>query len=355
MPEPCSIQQIEQKFSESIDWNQARIQFLARFLVALIAVKTVCLTQVASVFPGEAKKESHYKRIQRFLRHFDLDFAAVARLVVALVGQEPPWVLSLDRTNWKLGKFEINILMLVLVYKGVGFPLFWTPLNRAGNSDTKQRIALLERFVGVLGKEKVAFLCADREFASYELVAWLGRADLSFRLRLKGDTLLANARGQMVRADRLFSNCPVHRERLLSGQRRCLGQPLFVVGTRLADDVLIILSDVPANLADYALRWGIETLFGALKSRGFCLEATHVVEEERLSKLLALLAIAFSWAFAAGMWLAQQKPLRIKKHGRAAVSLFRRGLDWLRRVLMPLCGQVKQEDFQNALKFLSCT
>ena len=29
-------------------------------------------------------------------------------------------------------------------------------------------------------------------------------------------------------------------------------------------------------IADYANRWGIETRFGIFKSRGFCLEATHL-------------------------------------------------------------------------------
>jgi hypothetical protein len=105
------LRSIEQKLSSSIDWNLARIKFLARFLVALIAVKTVCLTQIASVFPGKATKESHYKRIRRFLSGFDLDFAAFARLVTNLAGIDGPWVLSVDRTNWKLGKIEINILI----------------------------------------------------------------------------------------------------------------------------------------------------------------------------------------------------------------------------------------------------
>jgi len=36
-------------------------------------------------------------------------------------------------------------------------------------------------------------------------------------------------------------------------------------------------------------------LFGALKSRGFNLEDTHLKEPERLTRLLALLAIAFTW------------------------------------------------------------
>lgn len=354
---PTELCLLEQKLFESIDWNQARIKFLARFLVALIAVKTVCLSQIASVFTGQAQTASHYKRIQRFLRGFDLDFGSVARLVSTLAGVEGPWVLALDRTNWKLGKAELNLLVLALVHEGVAFPLFWVALGRAGNSDTQQRIAIMKRFVGEFGSQKIAFVCADREFPSQAFVRWLHQQGIGFRLRIKADTLIANGRGQLCCAGWLFRDCPIDRERRLKGARRCLGQRLFVCGTRLTDgEFVIVISDQDtAGLADYALRWGIETLFGALKSRGFDLEATHVTEPERLCRLLALLSIAFCWAFAAGAWLARHEPLQLKKHGRAAVSQFRRGLDWLRRLLLPLAGEFRRADWQNALRFLSCT
>ncbi len=357
---PAELRSLEQKLSESIDWNQARIKFLARFLVALIATKTVCLSQIASVFSGEAQPASHYKRIQRFLRGFDMDFAALARLVAFLTGVEAPWVLSLDRTNWKLGKTEINFLVLALVHQGVAFPLLWSALEKegqgkAGNSNTAERIALMERFIAALSKEKIAFVTADREFGSGKWMDWLLKHGISFRLRIKSNVLVENGRGEMVCADWLFRNHALHKEHPLSGKRKCLGQGLFLCGMRLPKDFLIVVSDKQAGMADYALRWGIETLFGCLKSRGFCLEATHVTEPARLSKLLGLLALAFCWAFAAGIWLAQVAPLKLKKHGRAAMSLFRRGLDWLRRTLMPLCGQRRQPNFKRALQFLSCT
>lgn len=358
---PTELRSLEQKLSESINWNQARIKFLARFLVALLATKTVCLSQIASVFPGNAQSASHYKRIQRFLRGFDLDYAALARLVAALTGVEAPWVLSLDRTNWKLGKTEINFLVLALVHQGVAFPLLWTVLQKegqgkAGNSNTVERIALMERFIAALGKDSIAFVTADREFGSGKWMNWLLKQGISFRLRIKSNVLVENGRGEMVCADWLFRNAPFAEEKRLKHKRKCLGASVFVVGTRLTGDFLIVLSDVEeASLDDYALRWGIETLFGCLKSRGFCLEATHVTEPERLSRLLGLLALAFCWAFAAGVWLAQAAPLKVKKHGRPAMSLFRRGFDWLRRLLMPLCGQKRQPDFKKALQFLSCT
>lgn len=66
--ELCSL---EQTLAQSIGGNKARIKFLARFLLALIAVKTVCLTQIASVFAGKVKPASHYKRVQRSPRSFE--------------------------------------------------------------------------------------------------------------------------------------------------------------------------------------------------------------------------------------------------------------------------------------------
>jgi Transposase DDE domain len=107
-------------------------------------------------------------------------------------------------------------------------------------------------------------------------------------------------------------------------------------------------------IADYAHRWGIETLFGCLKTRGFCLEATHLQDPERLSRLVALLSIALCWAFRVGEWVNQHQPIPIKPHGRKARSVFRVGFDHLRRVLINLTID-QNTDFTDVLRFLSCT
>jgi hypothetical protein len=42
-------------------------------------------------------------------------------------------------------------------------------------------------------------------------------------------------------------------------------------------DLLVVIAPPKAQdlVKDYALRWGMETLFGIFKTRGFCLESTH--------------------------------------------------------------------------------
>ncbi len=116
---------LERTLGENVTWNKARINFSAKFIIALVQVKTVSLVQISSVTQGRAKQDSHYKRCQRFLRFFDLPFAEVAHLVIKMLGIKAPLVISIDRSDWYLGETPVNILMLSLVHKGVAFPLLW--------------------------------------------------------------------------------------------------------------------------------------------------------------------------------------------------------------------------------------
>lgn len=81
---------LKRTLSENVAWNRACINFLARFIIALIEVRTVNLSEVANVFLGRAKRESHYKRVQHFLRFFELPYAQVARFVVRVLGVPAP-------------------------------------------------------------------------------------------------------------------------------------------------------------------------------------------------------------------------------------------------------------------------
>jgi hypothetical protein len=58
----------------------------------------------------------------------------------------------------------LNILMLAVVYKGVAIPIYWLLLNKKGNSDTRERIAIVKRFIRQFGKERLLGILADREF-----------------------------------------------------------------------------------------------------------------------------------------------------------------------------------------------
>lgn len=155
-------------------WNKARLTCFACMLVSLFKVRTVNLSELACGFESDATIESRYKRIKRFFREFTISFTVVSGWVMAFFDfKHAPLHLSIDRTNWQWGKQDINILMLSIAYKGIAIPLMWDLLPKRGNSNTAERIALLERFIAQFGKEKIACLLADREFVGNEWFAWL--------------------------------------------------------------------------------------------------------------------------------------------------------------------------------------
>lgn len=92
------IRSLEQTLLENLPWNKARIKFVARFLLALYAVQTVNLSILANAFSGSAQVESNYKRLQRFLREFEMPYAKLAEFVVRMLGLPGPYTLALDRT-----------------------------------------------------------------------------------------------------------------------------------------------------------------------------------------------------------------------------------------------------------------
>ena len=126
------VQMIQAVFMEVLNWNKARINFLSNFIIALIKVKNVNLVEIATGFSGKAKKDSKYRRIKRFFSFFVIDTSTIAKLITQMIPiREESWALVMDRTNWKFGKVNINILLLGIDYKGIAFPIMWilfTPL-----------------------------------------------------------------------------------------------------------------------------------------------------------------------------------------------------------------------------------
>ncbi len=160
--------------AEYLPGHGARIGFLAQFLLALFKGRSVNLAELATGFGGTARVDSHYKRLQRFFRSFEIDPDSWARLLVKRVPVgDGPWRLTLDRTHWTFGWVDINFLVLGLAYRGIALPVFRSVLGKAGNSNTAERIALMARFLAVFGVGRIAVLLADREFVGEAWFRWL--------------------------------------------------------------------------------------------------------------------------------------------------------------------------------------
>lgn len=141
-------------------------------LKAIVILRTVNFAKLATAFGGKADALSSMRRIQRFMADYDLDLSIVARLIFKLLPHKGPYTLSMDRTNWQFGSFDINALVLAVTYQGVAFPLLFRLLPKKGNSNTQERIDLMERYIALFGKSSIDCLVADREFVGFIGMCW---------------------------------------------------------------------------------------------------------------------------------------------------------------------------------------
>jgi len=283
----------------------------------------------------------------------------MARLTLKLLNMEPPFVIAIDRTEWQLGKAWVNVLMLSVSYKNISLPLFWTVLEEKGCSDNAERRDITQQFIDEFGARSISFVTADREFASKQWLGYLVERKISFRLRIKANTLITDKRGRRIHASKMLQTMKIGERAEFQRKRKLWKQSVFVAVCRKADgDQVIVVSSERSGqiLLEYTRRWEIETLFGCLKTRGFRLEDTHLTCGERISGLLSLLTLATVWAIRAGEIVARQTPPKVKKHGRAEKSIFRLGLETLRNCFCQMTTNFRQKQrFQQLTLLLSCT
>ena len=328
--------ELRQKIQAHVPLHGARLDFVIRFVMSLIVVRSVTLSTVASVLNPNVLPESNEKRIKRFWAQVGFDAGVWLKLALALLPVKDKWVLTLDRTTWELGKHCFNVLLLGVAYRGTAFPLVWTVLGKKGNSDTAERLALLDTLLEHVEAERVEAVVADREFIGQAWFRGLKARDLVFVMRVRNNTLVGS-RGVTRSALRRYGH--LEPRDVYVAPKRCtvLGLRLYLAVTKSTEGELVVLACNAAPdraLVRYAQRWGTELLFSALKSRGFNLEDTHLTDPKRLDKLLALLALAFTWAHLVGIWHHEQRPLKLKNYGYPPKSLFKRGLDALRSAIL---------------------
>ncbi|WP_419601087.1 transposase, partial [Thiolapillus sp.] len=155
-----------------------------------------------------------------FSEHW-IDYDDVAWFIMRLFGfTDSDYYLSLDRTNWKWGKININLLVLAVVYRGAAIPVYWLPLNKRGNSNSRERIALLKRFIDQFGRDPIKGILADREFIGDQWLGWLLEQKIPFTIRISNNCYTTNAQGERIRVDQLFYTLKPGEERIIRDARK---------------------------------------------------------------------------------------------------------------------------------------
>jgi hypothetical protein len=335
---------LSEAVAKHINLSATRRETLAWLTLLIMRHGTICLWRLAAFVASMAQTDSVRRRFYRFFQFVQIDGVPAARVVVDLLRLGgKPWVLAIDRTNWDFGKTAINILMISVVWNGMGIPLIWILLPTAGNSNTAERTWLLDRLRAAFPNMKIAALMGDREFIGDAWMAFLHREKVPFILRLRENQYVLREGYAAMPISLIAQHLKVREKMIVKGccrlgcQNETLSSSVRLVVMRLASGELLALacSGNPRHaLAAYRQRWTIESMFANLKTKGFALEATHLTDPDKLCTLLALMAFAVAITVKTGVAMAHLHPIPVKKHGRRAWSLFALGLNTLRKIFV---------------------
>lgn len=198
-------------------------------------------------------------------------------------------------------------------------------LDKAGNSNTAERLDLLKQFDEIFGFHRMKSLMADREFVGKKWFRALHKNKVPYFIRIKDNTLLPWGK-EPLHVKKLFHHLQANQNRLV--EKEMYDSTVYFAGTRAkAGDLVIIMTNqkwtAEKILTKYRERWSIEELFRKLKTSGFHWENTHMTKSPRLISLLIILGLGLLIAFLIG----QNQPIPWKNTlGCPLYSIFKRGL-----------------------------
>lgn len=303
---------------------------VAEVLFGIIQAESTLHRKIALHIEREASPTSITRMVARTFHETNLTPQDVTDVLLPLL-PAGKLTLVLDRTNWKLGGHDLNLLVLGVVLGGVVLPLNWKVLPHGGSSEMRARMLLVGQLLKRLPSRRWAVLIADREFVGQAWFTFLRDRRIKRCIRIRESTMLDDqpARDQ-------FQNLQPGEVRGVFDGAWVYGNWMQVVATLSPQgERVLVASDLSLwdTLSTYRLRWGIECTFAAMKTRGLNLEQTHMTQPDRLSRLFGLLSLALAWMVRIGAWRAEQQPIPSKKHGRPAWSRARYGYEALSRSL----------------------
>jgi len=332
--------------------HKSRQEFLCSMLEGIIKSRSVIFSEIADKIEDSAKVESVERRIQAFFKEVSFDYSQLMFFFLSFIHHKR-LTLSIDRTEWDFGKTQINILCVVVSIGKMAVPLYFEMLdNNSGNSNYEDRIQLFKKIIKVIGKDRIDVLIMDREFIGYKWLTWLKKEHISFCVRVPKHHYITLNDGTRVKA-----------EDLVKQGKKIYLKDVFVDLVRVnvsisidanGDLLYLIGTSKPNELGGiYRKRWTIEVFFQALKARGFNMEASCLKSIEKYRKLFALVSIAYTICWAAGIEDGRSNPVKVKKHGYPQYSVFRRGLNLMRAFFKNKILEPVNRTLDLALKKLS--
>jgi hypothetical protein len=286
-------------------WRRERIECFLAMLRGLFLAQSVNTHRLAQRMSGDVQFASQTQRIRRLLAQQAFDWETIGRLLLAVagVGDKGKVTVAVDRTNWDFGRNAINFLVISVVVNGVGVPVAWEQLGKKGNSKTKERVALLARFLRIIPAERITVFLADREFIGAVWFETLQNLNIPYAIRVRENQFVVLPDGQEIKISALAKTAV--RQRPKTWPKITLGGVECSLSLKRLPDgkLLAVVAHGLKKSADpleiYRQRWSIELCFACLKTKGFNLEDTRLRHKDRLEKIFALASLAAAAALRA--------------------------------------------------------
>ena len=187
-----NINEIKEYFPNHTKTN---VKTFLTIVSCMLKLRTTCMykckDKMAEV-TGKKKTQamSHYKTIIRFFKIGGITrfCEGIFMLIFSMFGIDSNYIV-IDRTNWKIGRKNVNLLTAGVLFFNCFIPLCWQQLDKRGNSNFKDRRILMNRFIRLwrmVGKSiKEMVVIADREFIGHDWLCYLNKNHLSFVFRLR--------------------------------------------------------------------------------------------------------------------------------------------------------------------------
>ncbi len=312
---------------------------MALLISGLFFSMAIHLSQIVSEWPTPGKAVSLVNRLRRFLDNPRVDVRTWYRPVAQqIVGALAHTELRLIMDCTKVG-FHHRLLTISVAYRKRALPLVWSVhAGSKGHVTTAAQLDLLEAVAPLIPLTSRVWVLADSGFQNVPLLRWLCQRGWHFVIRQQGRICVRTAQGRW-RTLNSFALQP--------GQTRTIGWVRLTEKHNMGwfwlvlhwaegqDEPWYLVSNCAGTrllLRRYSVRMWTEALYGDLKGLGFDLEATHLQDAKRISRLVLAVCLTFVWFITLGAWVVK-RGLRhlIDRNDRRDKSYFRLGWDWLKR------------------------
>lgn len=255
----------------------------------------------------------------------------------------------MDGTEWKIGSFELHVLVLAAQVKGVAIPVYFKVYEHKGVLSENERINFIRKAFTIIDLQD-KLLIADREFIGKDWFTNLVDFRLNFVIRLRKGMYISQISNYHKLERKAFKKG--YSQAIFSINEQNYRIEMWRSDNKEESIIYLITNILSAKRVgkQYVKRWKIEYCFKHLKTNGFNLEDMSLTDLKKIRLMISLVIVAYILAVREGIIQEKKHKVRVIKYKNGdklpAVSIFRNGLQSISNQI------VSWLDFDKYLRFI---